>query len=152
MAEPAYTKIAFELKQDEYGYPPVTVETLWASETNDGFYCLDNIPFYAHGVSPGDVIRTKEGVEPPTFDEVIRKSLNSVFRIYVSVESDVPEAREAFKEIGCESELSDIPKLFAIEIPASQSFDEVGKLMTIGSDAGRWEYEEACMQHPLGVL
>jgi hypothetical protein len=151
MSEPNYTKIAFELEQDEYGYPPDRLETLWAFETDDGFYCLDNIPFYARGVSSGDVIRARKDVEPLTFDEVVRESTNSVFRIYVAVESDVSDARKAFKDLGCESELSNLPKLFAVEIPGSRSFDEVGKLMTLGAENGRWEYEEGCMRHHLGV-
>jgi hypothetical protein len=151
MAEPNYTKIAFELEQDEDGYPPDSLEMLWAFETGDGFYCLDNIPFYARGISPGDVIRTRKNIEPLTFDEVVRASTNSVFRIYVAVESDVSEARRAFKEIGCESELSNISKLFAVEVPGSKPFNEVGELMTRGAESGRWEYEEGCMRHHLGV-
>jgi Domain of unknown function (DUF4265) len=146
MIDPTY-KVAFELEQDEDGYPPVKVETLWASRVGPDLYCLDNIPFYARGVSSEDIVRTRSESGMNIFQEVLRPSQNSVFRIYVSEETDVPNARASFKHLGCESELSDLPKLFAVEVPGDVAFGPVSALLTEGLDKGRWEYEEACLRH-----
>ncbi len=147
MSEPVYTKIAFELEEDEDGYPPLAVETLWAWSVEDGYYCLDSIPFFAHEVSPGDVVETKEEFGQSVFKRVVRPSANSVVRIYVTDESDTQTARIAFKGLGCESELSNLPKLFALEIPESSDFEAISSLLEEGVTNGRWEYEEACMRH-----
>jgi hypothetical protein len=146
VTDPAH-KVAFELQQDEYGYPPVTVETLWAAQVGPDTYRLDNIPFYAHGVASEDVVRTELQHGSNIFREVVQASANSVFRIYVNDKSDVPTARAAFKDLGCESELSDIPRLFAFEIPSEVDFAPVANLLIDGLDTERWEYEEACLRH-----
>ena len=142
-------KVAFELIQDEGGYPPVSVETLWASRIGPDRYRLDNIPFYARGVSSEDIVRTEARLGCNVFQEVTEPSTNSVFRIYVSEVSDVPAARALFKNLGCQSELSDIPNLFAIDVPGNVPFGPVGMLLEQGLDQKRWEYEEACLRHAI---
>jgi Domain of unknown function (DUF4265) len=146
VTEPAH-KVAFELEQDEHGYPPVTSENLWAAQLGPEMYRLDNIPFYAHGVASEDVVRTELQHGSNIFMEVVQASANSVFRIYVNDKSDVPAARAAFKDLGCESELSDISNLFAFEIPGAIDFAPVANLLVDGLDSDRWEYEEACLRH-----
>lgn len=54
-----HVKILFELVQDEDGYPPVGVEGMWGAPLANGNALLDNIPFYARGVSSGDEVRTR---------------------------------------------------------------------------------------------
>jgi hypothetical protein len=51
-----HARIAFELEQDEDGYPPVSAETLWATPTPEGFWRIDNIPFFVYGIAPFDII------------------------------------------------------------------------------------------------
>jgi len=152
MSEAVYVKVAFELEQDENGYPPEEWETLWASEVEDGLCCLDNIPFFARGVSPGDVVRVRREGGSRIFEEVVRPSRNSVFQVYLTDEKDMPAARAAFGNLGCDSELSNLPKLFAFEVPGDISFDPVAALLTEGIDSGRWDFEEASLRHPLPTI
>jgi hypothetical protein len=63
MEEKKHFKIAFPLDRDEDGYPPDDVETLWGWETKPGLYCIDNIPFFVKGISPGDVVSAKRAGE-----------------------------------------------------------------------------------------
>jgi len=146
MTEPTH-KVAFELEQDADGYPPVSVETLWAAQVGPDMYRLDNIPFYARGVSSEDVVQTELQAGSNLFRKVLHPSHNSVFRIYVSDKSDVPAAQAAFGDLGCESELSDISRLFALEIPGTIDFGPVADLLIDGLDSDRWEYEEGCLRH-----
>ena len=55
----AYKKVLFRLQQDADGYPPASVEGLWAKATEGG-YEVDNIPFYVYGIAPGDIIGTQQ--------------------------------------------------------------------------------------------
>jgi hypothetical protein len=146
MPEPDYRKIAFELVQDEDGYPPLSIETVWAYKEGD-FFRLDNIPFFARGVAPGDLVSALHQDGIFVFQEVVAPSTSSVIRIYVSNVNDVEEARNEFRALGCESELSDIPKLFAVEVPGDIPFAPVADLISRWTKANRWEFEEGCVRH-----
>ena len=146
-----YKKISFRLEQDEDGYPPDQWESLWASKEQLGLYCIDNIPFYAKGISSGDVVSAEGEGEALVFKELVHPSLNSVFRIYVSDVSDVQAARDSFRNLGCETELSNLPKLVAIEIPGSVAMEPVARLLAEGANRGRWEYEEGAVRHRTAV-
>ena len=135
--------------QDEDGYPPDQWETMWAKETGSGLYSVDNIPFFTRGVSPGDVVRVRKEDGTLIFDGVVNPSPASVFRIFVSNSADVQAARDEFREMGCESELSYITRLFAVEVPGTVDFGQVAKLLAKGTETGRWEYEEGALRHNL---
>ncbi len=118
MADENFVKIAFELQQDEDGYPPDKYETLWAVALGeDGLYRLDNIPLYVKGVSSEDVILAKSKDGRLEFVRLVEPSTNSVYRVFVSQEPDVKAARDLFRALGCESEQSYVPRLFTMEIP-----------------------------------
>ena len=38
------------------GYPPVSMESIWAEETEEGYLKINNIPFYSKEVSLGDIV------------------------------------------------------------------------------------------------
>jgi hypothetical protein len=147
MEEENYKKIVFELEQDENGYPPDRWESLWAVETEPGLYRVDNIPFFVKGISSEDLVTAKSDDEELIFTALIRPSSNSVFRLYVSDAAIVPVVRENFLALGCESELSHLPKLVAIEIPGRVNFDPVANLLAEGEGDGRWQYEEGVLRH-----
>jgi hypothetical protein len=140
-------KIAFELVQDEDGYPPDRWETMWATETESGLYSLDNIPFFARGVSPGDLVKVRKEDGELIFDGVVSPSSSSVFRIFVTSSADVQAARDEFRQLGCESELSQITRLFAVEVPGTVDFSRFAELLSKGTETERWEYEEGALRH-----
>jgi hypothetical protein len=151
MADENYKKIVFKLEQDADGYPPDKWESLWGYETEGGFYCIDNIPFYAKGVSSGDVVAVEPQEGELRFKRGVRPSANSVFRLYVSDVADVQAARNSFRELGCESELSNNPKLVAVEIPGTVPIEPVGALLDSGAESGRWEYEQGVLRHSIAA-
>jgi hypothetical protein len=149
MADENFKKISFELEQDADGYPPDRWESLWGYETEDGYYCIDNIPFYAKGVSSGDVVAVVPKEGQLQFERVVRPSANSVVRLYVSDVSDMQATRDSFRELGCESELHSNPKFIAVEVPGTVAADPVDELLEAGAKSGRWEYEWGVLRHPI---
>lgn len=147
MAEKHHRKIFFELVQDEDGYPPVTCESMWAFEMSENLFCIDNIPFYVRGISSGDLISAKNNGEKLLFENLVRPSSNSVFRVLLADTEGVQAARDSFRALGCPSELSNVPGLFAVEIPGDINFDTVANLLDNGEESGRWEYEEGVLRH-----
>ncbi len=142
-----YKKILFELQQDEDGYPPDKWESLWAYETAPGLLKIDNIPIFVKGISNGDIVAAERHGDQFQFKQLIQRSANSVFRLYLSDPSDASAVRQRFRELGCESEQSDIPKLIAVDIPGSVRMKPVAALLDEGLQSGRWEYEEGVLRH-----
>ncbi len=139
-------KVFFELQQDEDGYPPVTCESVWATPVAQGLYRLGNIPFFARGVAYEDVVsavRKDDGTLG--FVEVVRPSGHGTLRVIVYEESDAPGLRRELEEIGCDTERSHIPNLFAVDVPPSVSLEAVRHLLDADTASERWEYEEACL-------
>jgi len=139
-------KVFFELQQDEEGYPPVTCESMWATPVGDGLYRLGNIPFFARGVAYEDVVsavRRDDGTLG--FVEVVRPSRHSTLRVILYEASEAPALRHELEALGCETELSHTPHLFAIDVPPAVSLDAVRRLLEAGTASERWEYEEACL-------
>jgi hypothetical protein len=139
MVEENHKKIVFALEQEADGYPPDRWESLWGFETQDGCYCLDNIPFYAKGVSSGDVVAVVPNEGQLQFERVIRPSGNSVVRLYVSDLSDMQATRDSFRELECDSELHSNPKFVAVEVPSAVAAGPVNVLLEAGAKSGRWE-------------
>lgn len=151
MAKTEHVKVVFELPEEQEGYPPVGSERLWAVPQSEGnSFRVDNIPFYARGVSSGDVVRATLNQEGELiFQEVVKPSGNSTFRLYVFDRAQVQQIRDDLRAMGCPSELSDIPNLIAVEVPASQPIDQFLDYIVQADETGSLEYQEAALRHTL---
>jgi len=76
---------------------------------------------------------------------VVRPSGHSTLRVIVYEESDAPGLRRQLEELGCDTEQSHIPNLFAVDVPPSVSLEAVRQLLDADTASEHWEYEEACL-------
>lgn len=101
------------------------VETMWALRRDDG-YEIDNIPFYVKELALGDVVSARmEGDGTLWFSELVRPSGHSTIHLWFSNEQDVLRIREELKRMGCASEVSELPRLVAVDIPQSVPYEKV---------------------------
>ncbi|WP_353940170.1 DUF4265 domain-containing protein [Streptomyces sp. HUAS MG91] len=54
-----HVKIHFRMDVGEDGWPPASVESLWAVDLGDGTVRLDNTPWFVRGVASDDIIRVE---------------------------------------------------------------------------------------------
>jgi hypothetical protein len=146
-----YQKILFRLQRDADGYPPNDWETLWGKELKSGFFQIDNIPFYVRGISDGDIVAATNQQGEYLFQRVVQPSSNSVMRVIVYEDDAVQPLRDRLKEFGCSTELSNIQRFFAVDIPATVSISKIRTLLDEGEQADRWSYEEASIRHKSGA-
>ncbi len=139
----AARRIYFRLSKDADGYPPASGETLWATAVGQGAYRIDNIPFFATGVSLGDVIEAQAIDGLTTFVKIRQRGGHATLRVAVVDAATVPDVRAAIEELGCATELSHLPRLISVDVPEASSLDEVRSFLAAGADQGRWDYEEA---------
>jgi hypothetical protein len=139
-------KVSFRLERDEDGYPPADWEHLWARWTADGLYELDNTPFFARGVSYGDVVAADFANGLYEFREVVRPSGHSTLRVIVLEGGRMQELRASLHDLGCSTELSHLSNLVAVDVPPSVPYGDLTTFLQSGENAGYWEYEEAAVR------
>jgi Domain of unknown function (DUF4265) len=138
-----HKKIRFEIEGNTAD--EMEVESLWALERHDGFE-IDNIPFYARGVALGDVVATRaDGDGLLWFDHVVRTSGHSTIRLWFAREDDVKNWREMLRNLGCSSEISDLSRLVAVDVPPEVEYERVKGLLEEGEAVSLLEYEEGCL-------
>ena len=142
-----HTKVHVRLVKDQDGYPSDDWESLWAREVEPGVYLIDNVPFFARGISCGDLVSATDEGEGLVFGHVITPSRNSVIRVIVFEKEATAGLREELRKMGCESELCDIPGFFSLEIPGTVNAGPVRKFLDAKETSGVLEYEEASIRH-----
>lgn len=135
-------KILFEVEYDEDN---IIKESVWASKLSDNNYKIDNIPFYAYGFACNDIVSTEEHSEQLYVSELVEPSGNSTIRLLFENIENISDVRDFLKENGCDSELSNIKSLIAVDVPANISYKKINEFLHIGELDGKWEYEEACI-------
>jgi hypothetical protein len=118
---------------------------MWAVPLGEQRYRIDNIPFYATGISDGDVVSAEfEDDFGIAFRAIIEPSHFSTVRIRVKNESEKQPARDYFKQMGCDSEGMD-GRLFTLSIPR-EKLTEVMAEVHAGEASGEWDWEEGVIR------
>lgn len=137
-------KIIFEYNDASDAY---ALESAWSTKVGD-YYKLDNILFYAPEYSLGDIVSVEERNEELYVTGLIKESGHSTVRILFNNKKDVQTTRNKLMELGCESEVSNIPELISVDIPGSvEYFKSVKPLLEKGVKKNLWGFEEACIAH-----
>ncbi len=140
-----HVKVLFEFEgtsSDE-----VEIESMWAIRCEEG-YLIDNIPFYALGVACGDLIQAhKDDAGMLRFERVTVPSGHCTVRLWFAREEDVPQVREQLDSLGASSEVSNLPRLVAVDIPPNVQYKRIKTFLDQGLASEVFEYEEACLAH-----
>jgi len=137
-------KVLFRLVQNEQGFPPATIEGMWADRIDDAHYRLDNIPFYARSVARGDVVAVKRVDGELWFDHVTQESGHGTIRVIVYDEGSVPSITSAVQAFGCTIEPGNIAGYFAVDVPPNAKTRELLRFLEEGEEGDRFSYEEGC--------
>jgi hypothetical protein len=97
---PDHVKVHFRMDIDEQGWPPASVESMWAVDLGDGTVRLDNTPWFVRGVACGDIIAAQpdddgllgagQGVQP---------SQNCTIRLIVLEDDGSAAARQSVLDV-----------------------------------------------------
>ncbi|NIE74251.1 DUF4265 domain-containing protein [Pantoea sp. Ap-967] len=143
-----YKIVLWRLAQDANGYPPASVEGLWAQRTASG-YRVDSTPFYAYGIAPGDLISTTQDGEQVWFQALQRSGGASVFRVRVKHAADVEPVRAALEEFGCPCHAEPAVRMLAVEVPAAQPLGTLLYYLLTQREAGTLDFEEGVLRHAI---
>lgn len=140
MADRPHIKIEIRAEVEDDVY----VETPWAVPLGNNRYRLDNIPFYAYGLSWGDVVEAEPREhEQPLFSKVVEKSGHKTMRVILDPPADQSEDSQAvlsmLQKLGCTYEgVNNV--YIAVDIPPDVDLQAVTEyLMTLEQD---WEHAD----------
>jgi len=151
MMQKQHVKIYFRLPSDTDGYPPVSVESVWAKKAiGPNQYTLDNVPFFARTATEGDLVAASESEGRLWFDKIIEKSGNSLIRIVLFDVSRCSEVRKQLLDWGCCSEWSEAHNLIAVNVPPKTELAEVQRYLQEQSKHGYLDYEEPILRQSNG--
>ncbi|NEA59775.1 DUF4265 domain-containing protein [Streptomyces sp. SID13666] len=145
-----HVKVHFRMDVDEDGWPPASVESLWAVDLGDGTVRLDNTPWFVRGVASDDIIRVEvddEGVR--WAGETVRASENCTIRLIVLKDGGSAAARqsvlEIFHSLGTTREGIEKYRMVALDVPPTANLPKIRKLLEHGDAKGWWHWEEGCV-------
>ena len=135
-------KVLFRVPNDD---GTEEVETLWAVPLGEDKYRLDNLPFYAYGVSLHDTVVAPHDPDQgfPTFKCVDAKSGNRTVRIIfetgVAPGNPSQQLLDELVAMGCDYEGAN-KRYISVNIPPLVSFDQVkNHLIERGAN---WEHAD----------
>jgi hypothetical protein len=142
----AHQKVLFRLGRDDEGYPPADVEGVWAEETGDGGFIIDNIPFFTREATLGDVVEATRSGDELFYASTRERSGNSLLRVVFFGGHDPSGLRSELAKLGCSTEQSHLQSLIAVNVPPAVNIEEVRALLDDGSSKGCWDYEEPILR------
>ena len=145
--EKKFVKVFVKLEKNEDDYPPVDWEELWAVSLGDDKYRIDNVPFYALGISSGDSVAAVSRDEKLVVTEVVGTEGHSTLRVVVHDKSMTEILRAELKSAGCATELSNVPGFFSVDVPPQVDYSVISKLLSDYEDQKKLGYEESALRH-----
>lgn len=143
-------KMLCRLEPDEDGCPPVSTERLWVRPLESGTVILDNIPFYAKGIAPGDELAVLAGADGEAWFQAVAKSGGrSVFRIHTGSDQQIAKIREKLLDLGMPSEVDGKTRLIAVEVPADADIRPMLDYLVAGQESLRFDFEEGALRHTI---
>lgn len=140
-------KIFFQMQQDEDGYPPITVESVWAMPSeNVDEYVLNNIPFFFREATFEDTVKAQEKNGQLWFERLTVNSSNSLIRVVFHDRECESRIEQELTKLGCEVEYFEQYNLLAVSIPGDIKLSDVQAYLASEADAGTIGYEEPILR------
>ncbi|MFF1265461.1 DUF4265 domain-containing protein [Streptomyces anulatus] len=145
-----HVKVHFRMEMDEDGWPPASVESLWAVDLGDGTVRLDNTPWFVRGIASGDVIRVHREDDGVLYaGETIEPSDNCTIRLIVLKDDGSAAARQTvlqtFLRLGTTGEGIEQFRMVALDMPPTADLAKIRKLLEHGAEKEWWHWEEGCV-------
>ncbi len=137
-------KVHFRLEQDEDGFPPADVESLWA-EPIDATHCrLDNVPFFAREVANRDVVEVREEEGNLWFVRVTQEGGHGTIRVIAYDKTRTDAIRRTIRGFGCAVEKSHIDGYMSVDVRPDSKKRELLAYLQEEHGADRLDYDEGC--------
>jgi hypothetical protein len=139
-----FVKLGFALEQDADGWLPGGMEWVWATARPDGTYEVDNSPWYARGVSAGDVVEAELDDDGLLIvRRTVRESGASTLRVIFlgDEQRELDALTEELKQKGYGYEFDQNHGVLGVHVPAALPLRPVAELLAVAEREGRLGWE-----------
>ena len=120
-------------------------EGLWVEHVAGDVYRVDNIPFYAYGMSSEDEVVARRSEGHLIFEKVSRHRGHSTYRLIAKSKNgakpNLAEIEAGIKSFGCSFEGMD-GRLYAIDVPPGADIHGLYRWLEGGVSRDDWDFEE----------
>lgn len=138
-------KIYFPLEVDEDGWPPVSGESLWATDIGSNHAVIDNIPFFIPLISLGDTIEYEKVDDYYLYKKTVVSSQNSTVRIMFNI-SNIQNIISQLEKLGASIESGkDFKNLTALSINSKKSYTDIVDFLSLAEQDNILSFEESAV-------
>lgn len=135
-------KITIEITKDQS-------ETVWAKKVEVDKYEIINSPFFAYGISYGDLVKVIRVEKELYYHGTIKLSGHSTYRVFLdkNLNDDFDFYWAMLSSLECTYEKA-TKNLYSIDVPPTSNINKVYEILELGEKRNIWEFEEGHCGHP----
>lgn len=146
-------KVFFSLECED-GWPPVSVESVWARSTDEPHhYLIENTPFFVHSATLGDIVVAKHRPSPDKseaetlwFHERVNWGGNALIRLIIRQNNAKDTIVAWLERAGCVCESFDRFSIVAVSVPREVVQAFIQGYLLCREEAGEVYVEEAILR------
>jgi hypothetical protein len=123
----------------------ISEESIWTEKMENGYYRIDNVPFYAPNLAYNDLIAIEEDEGVFYFDELIERSGHATVQIIFFNEMEVEFVLSTLENFGCTWEGMKNQAYYAVDIPPNRNYLSVKQFLDEQSEKEVLDYKESCL-------
>lgn len=123
----------------------IAEETIWTEKLENGYYRIDNIPFYAPNLAYKDIITVEDDEGVLYFDDLIKSSGHSTVQIIFLKEIEIEKVLSKLENMGCKWEGMKNQPYYSVDIPLNINFSSVKQFLDEQSKKEILDYKVSCL-------
>ncbi|MDO4225838.1 MAG: DUF4265 domain-containing protein [Bergeyella zoohelcum] len=123
----------------------IAEESIWAEKLENGYYRVDNIPFYAPNLAYNDIIDTEEDNGILYFDGLVESSRHSTIQIVFFQETEIEKVLFELENLGCKWEGMNNQLYYSVDVSPEINYLTIKQILDKHYAKGILDYKEACL-------
>ena len=123
----------------------ISEESIWTEKMENGYYRIDNVPFYAPNLAYNDMIAIEEDKGVFYFADLIERSGHSTVQIIFFNEIEVEYILSNIEKLGCAWEGMKNQAYYPIDIPPNINYLSIKQFLDEQSEKDILDYKESCL-------
>jgi hypothetical protein len=123
----------------------ISEESIWTEKLENGYYRIDNIPFYAPNLAYNDMIAIEEDEGVFYFADLIERSGHSTIQIIFFKENEIEYTLSNLEKLGCAWEGMKNQAYFSVDIPPNINYLVIKEFLDEQAAKDMLDYKESCL-------
>jgi hypothetical protein len=123
----------------------ISEESIWTEKLENGYYRIDNIPFYVPNLAYNDMIAIEEDEGIFYFADLVERSGHSTIQIIFFKENEIENILSNLEKLGCAWEGMKNQAYFSVDIPPNINYLVIKEFLDEQAAKDMLDYKESCL-------